>query len=133
MFSHDDRYVMIYNGEVYNFQEIRDEKLKGCSFNSSGDTEVMLELFAKYGPESFRWLNGMFAFVIWDKQDKKLYPCQGCHLGIKPLYYYLKDDRFVFASELKVIKQAIPDLEINYRCYSFLPAHRIHPSSAYDL
>ena len=104
---------MIYNGEVYNYKEIRKEKLSGHSWNSSGDTEVILELYARYGSECFQWLNGMFALAIWDIPEKKLILARD-HVGIKPLYFYAQSNVFVFASELKVIKKAIPALKINY-------------------
>src|SRR5580765_7998974 len=72
MYSHNGRYVMIYNGEVYNYKEIRNEKLGGYVLKSSGDTEVILECYARYGSESFQWLNGIFALAIWDRQEKKI-------------------------------------------------------------
>ncbi|RYD57374.1 MAG: asparagine synthase (glutamine-hydrolyzing) [Sphingobacteriales bacterium] len=101
MYSADGRYVMVYNGEVYNFNELR-AKLPGQQWKTHSDTEVILELFAKYGAESFAWLNGMFSVVIHDKQEQKLYISRD-QIGIKPLFYYKTDKDFVFASELKVI------------------------------
>ncbi len=133
MYSHNGRFVMIYNGEVYNYKEIRNEKLGGYAFKSSGDTEVILECFARYGSQSFQWLNGIFALGIWDLQEKKIIIARD-HLGIKPLYYYLKDKTFVFASELKAIKKATPELKINYSIIpSFLHLGYIaHPYSIYE-
>ncbi len=132
MFSHDGRYVIIYNGEVYNFREIRDEKLSGLSWNSTSDTEIILELFSRYGPDCFQWLNGMYAIAIWDTLEKKLILSRD-PLGIKPLHFYMKDDVMVFASELKVIKKAIPSLEINYDILpGFLHMGYIaHPNTIY--
>lgn len=101
MYSADGRYVMVYNGEVYNFNELR-AKLPGLQWKTHSDTEVILELFARYGTESFAWLNGMFSVVIHDKQEQKLYISRD-QIGIKPLFYYKDEQSFVFASELKVI------------------------------
>ena len=71
MKSHCGRYTMIFNGEIYNYKEIRNSKFSNVSWRSSGDTEVVLESFAKYGPSCFEWLNGMFALAIWDAQHTK--------------------------------------------------------------
>lgn len=101
MYSADGRYVIIYNGEVYNFTTLRD-KLPGHNWRTHGDTEVILELFAAYGAESFSWLNGIFAIAIYDIQEGKLYICRD-QLGIKPIFYYWDQRTLVFASELKVI------------------------------
>ena len=123
---------MIYNGEVYNYKEIRNEKLRGYAFKSSGDTEVILECYARYGSESFQWLNGIFALAIWDRQEKKIILARD-HLGIKPLHFYINDQSFVFASEIKAIKKAIPELKINYNIIpSFLHLGYIaHPHTIY--
>ena len=132
MHSHCGRYVIIYNGELYNYNEIRDDKMSGYSWTSSGDTEVILECYARYGNECFQWFNGMFAIAIWDKQEKKMILARD-QVGIKPLYFYVKEDVFVFASELKAIKAAVPALEINYSVIpSFLHLGYIpHPHSIY--
>lgn len=111
MYSADERYVMIYNGEVYNFQELR-AKLPGHAWKTHGDSEVVLELFVRYGPESFAWLNGMFAVGIYDKQTQKLVLARD-PVGIKPLFYYYDGTSFSFSSELKSIKQLYPGLQIN--------------------
>src|SRR5882724_226589 len=133
MYSHNGRYVMIYNGEVYNYKEIRNEKLSGYAFKSSGDTEVILECYARYGSESFQWLNGIFALAILDLQEKKIILTRD-HLGIKPLYYYMHGQSFVFASEIKAIKKAVPGLKINYNVIpSFLHLGYItHPHTIYE-
>jgi asparagine synthase (glutamine-hydrolysing) len=133
MYSHDGRYVMIYNGEVYNYKEIRNERLGNYAFKSSGDTEVILECYARYGSESFQWLNGIFALAIWDLEEKKIILARD-HLGIKPLYFYLDDQSFIFGSEIKAIKKAIPELKINYSVIpSFLHLGYIaHPYSIYE-
>lgn len=114
MFSADGRYCIVFNGEVYNFNELKERLIdKGASLRTTSDTEVILELFAQSGVSSFAALNGMFAFAIYDLQEKRLTLCRD-HIGIKPLFIYRDDETIVFASELKVIKSIIGDkLSIN--------------------
>ncbi|HEY6160181.1 MAG TPA: asparagine synthase (glutamine-hydrolyzing) [Bacteroidia bacterium] len=105
MYSHDKRYVIIYNGEVYNFQEIANELNSDPShgrinFTSSSDTEVILEAFARWGPSCVDKLNGMFTFAVYDLQDKTLHIVRD-RLGIKPLFYFWDGKNLAFASELK--------------------------------
>ena len=106
MSSHNGRYVIVYNGEVYNFNEIAVEiKLKNPNFtlNTSSDTEVILEAFALWGVEFANKLNGMFAITIYDKTEDTLFLFRD-RVGIKPLYYYWDNKNFAFASELKALK-----------------------------
>lgn len=98
MYSADNRYVIIYNGEVYNFQELA-QKLD-VPLKTTSDTEVILEGFIKWGPAFVQELNGMFAFVIYDKQTQKLFFFRD-RMGIKPVYYFYDGTRFAFSSELK--------------------------------
>lgn len=109
MFSSDGRYAITFNGEIYNYRELREElKSRGHSFGTETDTEVLLAAFAEWGADSLRRLNGMFAFAIWDKQEQKLTLVRD-HVGIKPLYYAhipASNDQpgaFIFASEIKAI------------------------------
>ncbi|MGB9855709.1 MAG: asparagine synthase (glutamine-hydrolyzing) [Caldisericum exile] len=96
-----DKLVITYNGEVYNFCQIREELEKeGYSFVSNSDTEVVLKAFHCWGFFSVSKFRGMFAFSIWDKEERKLILCRD-RIGVKPLYYYYKDGLFMFASELK--------------------------------
>jgi asparagine synthase (glutamine-hydrolysing) len=99
-YSADGRYVMIYNGEVYNFKEVA-EKHK-VTPRTTSDSEIIIEAFAKAGIDSINDLNGMFAIVIWDKQQEELYLIRD-RIGIKPLNYWYEDGDFAFASELKSI------------------------------
>ncbi|MBN1561079.1 asparagine synthase (glutamine-hydrolyzing) [candidate division KSB1 bacterium] len=104
IFNGDKSLAIVYNGEIYNYRELRDELVKrGVSFFTRSDTEVILKLFELDGPDSFARLNGIFALAILDER-------QGCrlilardHFGIKPLHYYQKDGLFLFASEYKAI------------------------------
>lgn len=101
MISDDGRYVLVYNGEVYNFQELRRQLMdEGVSFATNCDSEVILHGYARWGAEVTKKLRGMFAFVIWDTQEKSLYGARD-HFGIKPFYYAEMDDTFFFGSELK--------------------------------
>jgi len=106
MYSKDKRFVMVYNGEVYNFKQLREGLMKqGVSFTTHSDTEVVLEMYIRYGEKMLGFIRGMFAFVIWDTLEKKLFGAKD-HLGIKPLLYSLQNDTFLFCSELKGILAA---------------------------
>jgi asparagine synthase (glutamine-hydrolysing) len=109
-FSKDGRYVMVYNGEMYNFREVA-EKYK-ISMQTSSDTEVIIEAFAKHGISCVQDFNGMFAMAIWDRQDAKMYLIRD-RVGIKPLYYYQREGTFAFASELKSLFKLPVEKEIN--------------------
>ena len=103
MFSSDRRYVIVYNGEVYNYKELTYKlKDKGASLTTTSDTEVILELFAERGMQCFKELNGMFALAIYDIQ-KQILTIARDHAGIKPLFIYYDEVDFIFASELKAI------------------------------
>jgi len=105
MISHCGRYVMIYNGEVYNFNEIKKEiieKRPGFVFRTASDSEVILEAFWLWGAGMVSKLNGMFAIAIYDIADEKLFLFRD-RIGEKPLYYYHRNGVFAFASELKAL------------------------------
>jgi asparagine synthase (glutamine-hydrolysing) len=114
MLSADSRYCIVFNGEVYNFNELKNQLAdKGASLKTTSDTEVILELFAQKGASCFAAMNGMFAFAIYDTVENTITLCRD-HVGIKPLFYYLDDDCFLFASEIKVIKKLMNDrLSVN--------------------
>ncbi len=103
MQTRDGRYSIVYNGELYNFKELR-VKLQslGHQFLSQSDTEVVLCAYAEWGAACLEKFNGMFALAIWDTKDKVLFVARDRY-GIKPLYYYHADNCFVFASEIKAI------------------------------
>ena len=101
--SEDDRFILTYNGEIYNYLELRKElESKGFSFRSTSDTEVLLYSFIEWGERCLNKFNGMFAFAIWDNKEKTLFAARD-HFGIKPFYYWQKDNEFAFASEIKAL------------------------------
>lgn len=113
MHSSDKRYSIIFNGEIYNHNEFRAElKAKGFNFKSTSDTEVLLYMYITYGASMLHRLNGMFAFAIWDEQKKELFVARD-RFGVKPLYYYLDINKFIFASESKAIFATGVAKEIN--------------------
>ena len=103
IYSDDKSIVIVFNGEIYNYRELK-SKLEntGTTFNTNSDTEVILKLYEKHGVESFKWLDGMFGFSIYDQNKNKLYIARD-FFGEKPLYYSNTDKQFLWASELKSI------------------------------
>lgn len=100
MFSHDQRYVMVFNGEIFNYVELREElKSKGHQFKTKTDTEVLLTSYIEWGEDMLHHLNGMWAFAIYDREEKTLFATRDRY-GIKPFYYVIEDNRFMFASEI---------------------------------
>ncbi|KRN56306.1 asparagine synthase (glutamine-hydrolyzing) [Carnobacterium divergens] len=123
----NERYWIIFNGEVYNYIELRDELLKdGYTFETDSDTEVIIATYAKYKEKTAERLRGMFGFVIWDKQEKSVYGARD-HFGIKPFHYAEEDGVIYFASEKKSIYQILKKKELdevslqNYLTFQFVP------------
>lgn len=107
--SEDGRFQLIFNGEIYNYIELRAELIQlGVNFRTQTDTEVLLKAYINFGSDCLRKLNGMFAFVVYDSQAKRLFMARD-RIGIKPLYYYQNKNVFYFASEIKALR-AIPQL-----------------------
>ncbi len=103
MQSEDGNHIIVYNGEIYNFQDLRTELQRlGHSFFSDSDTEVVLKAYRQWGADCVHRFNGMFAFAIWDQAGQKLFLARDRY-GIKPLYYYNRGGILVFASEIKAI------------------------------
>jgi asparagine synthase (glutamine-hydrolysing) len=103
MATPDGRYVMTYNGEVYNYRELRAElETHEVRFRSNGDTEVVLQAFALWGEAAIERFNGMFAFAVWDTLERRLLLARDRY-GVKPLYYAERSGTFVFASEIKAL------------------------------
>jgi asparagine synthase (glutamine-hydrolysing) len=135
--SHDN-IDLIYNGEIYNFKEIKKtlEFERGYSFNTGTDTEVLLKAYAEYGVEIFSKLNGMFAFVIFDKNNNKLIIARD-RFGIKPLYYTMGKDYFIVASEINPIltdfeKKINANILGEYFRYRFTKGYETYLNQIYE-
>ena len=101
MTTEDGRYTLVFNGEIYNFMEIRsDLEQKGWSFRGNGDGEVLLKAYAEYGEKVMDLIRGMFAFVIWDEKEKTIFGARD-FFGIKPFYYSDIGGELLFGSEIK--------------------------------
>lgn len=111
MWSHDLRYAIIFNGEIYNFTEIRLElEAKGAKFNSDSDTEVILEAYRIWAERALLKFNGMWAMAIWDTQEQRLFMSRD-RFGKKPLFYTYTTGGLVFASEMKALYPYLPSLK----------------------
>lgn len=108
MLSNDLRYTISFNGEIYNHLDLRKNLEKEFKYRGNSDTETILNGFQKYGKDMFRKMNGMWGISIWDDQEKKLLLCRD-RIGIKPIYYYHKNELFVYGSEIKSILEH-PDI-----------------------
>ncbi len=140
MFNEDKNLVIVFNGEIYNYKEIKKvlEK-KNHKFNTNSDTEVILHGYEEYGNNIVKKLRGMFAFVIWDKETNELYGARD-HFGIKPFYYYLKDNNFMFSSEIKsFLKHPKFEKELNdkvlpsYLSFNYVPTSETFFKNVYRL
>jgi asparagine synthase (glutamine-hydrolysing) len=129
IFNEDKTKAIVFNGEIYNFQELRKTLLeKGHHLETRSDTEVIVHAYEEYGERCVNHLRGMFAFAIWDREKKQLFLARD-RVGIKPLYYYWDGRKFLFASEMKAILQdpAIrreidPCALDDYLTYLYIPA-----------
>lgn len=136
MHNEDKTRWIVYNGEIYNFAELKKElQAQGHHFKSNSDTEVILHAFEEWGAECLHRLNGMFAFAVYDQNNDTLFIARD-RMGIKPLYYYYDAKYFIFASELKAILQhpdICKDLDdssiYDYLTYHYIPS----PKSVYLL
>jgi asparagine synthase (glutamine-hydrolysing) len=128
MVSVDGNLILVFNGEIYNFQEIRTElQSKGHVFRSGSDTEVVLYAYQEWGTKSFARFNGMFAIAMYDLKKDQVVLARD-HAGIKPLYYHISEDRFIFSSEMRGFKAVNPNWEkdenweIRFLSFGFIPA-----------
>lgn len=128
MTSHDGKYIIVFNGEIYNYLSIRDElSAAGYPFKTHTDTEVILALYAQEGKKMLSKLNGMFAFALWDTTSKELLIARD-RIGKKPLYYLKTATQFAFASEIKAIltlpnvpKEIRLDAVHDFFAYQYIP------------
>ncbi len=120
-------FTIVYNGEIYNYIELREDlKKKGHLFETSSDTEVILHMYKEYGKNFLNLLNGMFAFIIYDKNQKEIFIARD-HFGIKPLYWYYDEDLIAFGSEIKALlahpaiqAESDPDNLYEYLTFQFI-------------
>lgn len=117
MFSTDGRYVIIFNGEIYNHIDVREKIGNSVSYRSTGDTETVLNAFIKYGDACLNMLNGIFALTIYDRQEKELFIARD-QMGVKPLYIYTVGNRLLFSSEIKTFLNFDIDKALNYKAFA---------------
>ena len=143
MSNEDGSLWVVFNGEIYNFMELRkDLESRGHLFRTASDTEVLVHGYEQWGREVVSKLNGMFAFSVWDSRAGRLLMARD-RLGVKPFYYYFSDGAFVFASELQALLACplVPDeIDVNalelYLHYQYIPSpftiyrgiHKLEPS-----
>ena len=99
----ENTYTIVYNGQIYSSNELRNLLIqKGFDFKGHSDTEVLLKSYIYFGKDVLKHLNGIYAFAIWNQNEKELFLARD-HFGIKPLYYTIRNGNFIFASEIKAI------------------------------
>lgn len=131
MHNEDESIFIVYNGEIYNFKDLKGTLEKnGHSFQSDTDTEVIIHAYEEWGIDCVKRLRGMFAFAIWDSNEKQFFLARD-RLGIKPLYYYYESGKFIFSSEIKsilmdktIIKEIDPEAMYYFLGYEYVPAPR---------
>ncbi len=113
MKTDDAQHIIVFNGEIYNYLEIKHELEKFCTFKTNGDTEVLLNAYKIWGVECLKKIKGMFSFCIYDKKKNILF-CARDHFGQKPFFYFLQNENFVFSSELRsLLKYPLIKKELN--------------------
>ncbi len=128
MASADGRWLLTYNGEVYNYRELRAE-LEGYPFRSETDTEVVLAAFARWGPACLERFVGMFAFAVWDRRERRLF-CARDRLGIKPFHWARRGEDLLFASEIKALLAAGVPAEPDLDTWATYLVHGVYDHSA---
>lgn len=140
IYNEDKSKVLVFNGEIYNYQSLRKELVeKGHQFYTNTDSEVLIHGYEEYGKDLLPKLRGMFVFVIWDKTEKKLFGARDI-FGIKPFFYYLKGQTFMFGSEIKAFlsnpnfekelnRERIPE----YLCFEYIPSNETLFKNVYKL
>ncbi len=138
--NEDGTKVLVFNGEIYNYQKLREDLLAaGHTFRTKSDSEVLLHGYEEYGAELLQKLRGMFAFVIWDSVEKKLFGARDI-FGIKPFYYYQNNGDFFFGSEIKSFlshpsfkKELNEELLPDWLCYEYLPTRETFFKNVFKL
>lgn len=138
--NEDDSKVLVFNGEIYNYQPIREELIKkGHSFKTKTDSEVLLHGYEEYGKDLLNKLRGMFAFVIWDKKENTIFGARDI-FGIKPFFYYLNEGNFLFGSEIKsflsnpLFKKELNEERIpDYLCFEYIPTTQTMFKNVYKM
>ena len=136
MFSADGRLAIIYNGELYNYKNLKlelqrvqagDGNPRAYPFQTQSDTEVILAAYMRWGTDCLKYFNGMFAFAIWDKEKKELFVARD-RLGIKPLYYWQDGKTFAFASEIRALLKSgfVPKKLNNNALYDYVTNQTVH-------
>ena len=127
MYNENKTIVIVFNGEIYNYKELKKELGSKYTFHTTSDTEVLLHCYEEWGHDVTKKLRGMFAFAIWDSNKKELY-CARDGWGIKPFYYYQNNDTFMFASEIKAFldhpdfnKEFNEEILAAYLCFNSTP------------
>ena len=140
MYNEDNSIIIVFNGEIYNFVELKDElKNKGHKFKNKSDTEVIIHGYEEWGKNVVEHLRGMFAFAIWDQNTKTLFMARD-HFGIKPLYYAKFNDTLMFASEIKAFldhpdfkKELNKEILSAYLCFNSTPTEETFFKGVYRL
>lgn len=140
LYNENKDLVINFNGEIYNYQELKEELLKcGHKFKTKSDTEVIIHGYEEYGYDIVKKLRGMFAFVIWDIKNEKLFGARD-YFGIKPFYYYLKDNEFIYGSEIKSFmpcpsfkKELNKKALKNYLIFQYSPEEKTFFENVYKL
>lgn len=111
------RYYLTFNGEIYNYKELREELKSSYEFRTISDTEVLLAAYIHWGKECLEKFNGMFAFAIWDSTEKQLFAARD-RFGVKPFYYTVHNDHFYFSSEIKALQGATGEHSMNKKAWA---------------
>lgn len=127
MESADGRLVIVFNGEIYNYKELREELSSSYSFHTQGDTEVLLAAYRVWGTLMFPKLRGIFAFGIWDREKKEMILARD-HMGVKPLYYAIQNSVLVFSSEIPAILKGMEEKTLDTTSLSFYLSMEYVPS-----
>jgi asparagine synthase (glutamine-hydrolysing) len=128
MWDNSRRWCIVFNGEIFNFRELRQQlRAEGLTFHTESDTEVLLQSYIRYGTACLNQLNGFFSFCIYDTQEQSLFLARD-RFGIKPLLYLLDQDKFLFSSEIKSLLAygIVKDIDYNsllaYLQLNYIPA-----------